>query len=161
MFSIVASSGDNQSASQPGQIRKIIAFLLFVYIPLVSLAMFLNVSFDGQYNLKSKSMMAGVMTHEVLFQTHRLQPDPTTTALYWSVKECKNLPFQGSYQSALNSEIAHETLQTRLHLALRPIHRWGSLRRSPRSPSRLGEGAHPTPSPLDAFGVSTSPPLAA
>jgi len=39
---------------------------------------------------------------------------------------------------------------------LRPGPRWGSLRRSPRLPSRLG----PIPFPLDAFGVSISAPKA-
>ena len=39
--------------------------------------------------------------------------------------------------------------------------RWGSLRRYPRPPSRLGRGIlHPHSPPLDAFGVSVSAPLA-
>ena len=42
----------------------------------------------------------------------------------------------------------------RLRPALCPGPRWGSLRRSPKTPSRLG-----FPSPLDAFGVSNTAPL--
>jgi len=42
---------------------------------------------------------------------------------------------------------------------LRPWPRWGSLRRSPRPPSRLGRGqTFPIPCPLDAFGISIWPP---
>ena len=56
------------------------------------------------------------------------------------------------------------TLAFRLHKiqfrpGLRPAPRWGSLRRSPRHPSRLGRGI-PPPHSLDAFGVSLSTPSA-
>ena len=46
----------------------------------------------------------------------------------------------------------------KIHLlpGLRPGPRWGSLRRSPRPPSRLGRAILPKPLPLGAFGDSTS-----
>ena len=47
--------------------------------------------------------------------------------------------------------------QIRFRPGLRPGPRWGSSRRSPRPPSRLGRGTPPPHShPLDAFGVSVS-----
>ena len=39
---------------------------------------------------------------------------------------------------------------------LRPGPRWGSSRRSPRPPSRVGRAPLPTPLPLGAFGTSLS-----
>ena len=52
--------------------------------------------------------------------------------------------------------------QIRLRPGLRPGTRWGSSRRSPRPPSRMGMGIPPPhyPSPLDAFGVSLFAPSA-
>jgi len=51
--------------------------------------------------------------------------------------------------------------QNRFRPGLRPGPRWGSSRRSPRPPSRLGRGTPPPHSPpLDACGVATSAPSA-
>ena len=51
--------------------------------------------------------------------------------------------------------------KTRWRPGLRPGPRWGSLRRSPRPPSRLGR-RHPSPDPtsLSAFGASILAPSA-
>jgi len=54
-----------------------------------------------------------------------------------------------------------ECTKTRFRPGIRPGPHWGSLglRRSPRLPSRLGRGNPLSiPFPLDAFGVSISPP---
>ena len=51
--------------------------------------------------------------------------------------------------------------QIRFRPVLRPGPRWGSSRRFPRPPTRLGRGYPlPIPHPLDAFGVSVSSPAA-
>ena len=50
--------------------------------------------------------------------------------------------------------------QIRFRPGLHPGPRWGSLRRFPRPPSRLGRGIPlPIPHRLDAFGVSVSAPF--
>jgi len=47
--------------------------------------------------------------------------------------------------------------QIRFRPGLRPGPRWGSSRRPPRPPSRLGRGYPlPIPHPIDAFGVSVA-----
>jgi len=57
--------------------------------------------------------------------------------------------------------MANKTHQIRFRPGLCPGPRWGSSRRSPRPPSRMGRGIPPPHSPpLDAYGVSFSAPLA-
>ena len=71
-------------------------------------------------------------------------------------RNVKNDRFCG-YQVCFSSS---KYTKTRFLPGLRPGPRWGSLRRSPRPPSRLGRGPSLFPSPLDAFGVSISAPSA-
>ena len=50
----------------------------------------------------------------------------------------------------------YHTLKIQKLPGLRPGLRWGSSRRSPRPPSRVGRAPLPTPLPLGAFGASLS-----
>jgi len=67
------------------------------------------------------------------------------------------------------ASLASKLYKIQFRLGLRPEPRWGSLRRSPRPPSRLGRGnplAIPYPPrrlrrlAVDAFGVEPSAPTA-
>jgi len=72
-----------------------------------------------------------------------------------SAKHARRNTQNNCHQLLSDSSRVH---QIRFRPGLRPGPRWGSLRRSPRPPSRLGRG-NPLPIPhlldaLDAFGIS-------